>query len=139
MLLYPSVLLRDFCSKLNSLQILNNTCLHFISITFGKWIIEINMNNIKRYLGSVSVYISLLTCGLLMTISAIDQYLERKTTFETQESPLTLEDLPVFTICYKRMNFQTDYVHGYCLPQILNQSFKVHGKVNEEFIDASIT
>ena len=101
--------------------------------------IEINMNNIKRYLGSVSVYISLLTCGLLMTISAIDQYLERKTTFETQESPLTLEDLPVFTICYKRMNFQTDYVHGYCLPQILNQSFKVHGKVNEEFIDASIT
>ena len=96
-------------------------------------IIEIN-NIPKKYLGRVFVYLCLLTCGLMMTKSAIDNYLERKTSFEMEERPLTLEDLPVFTICYKRKLIQDTILtihhsHDYCHPQILNQSILFYGSI----------
>ena len=94
----------------------------------------IEINKIKKYLGRVFVYLCLLTCGLMMTKSAIDNYLERKTSFEIEESPLTLKDLPVFTICYKIKKIwdtirTIHHSHDYCHPQILNQSILFHGEI----------
>ena len=98
--------------------------------------IEINRDVMKRNLGRVFVYLSLLTLGLLMTKSAIDNYLERKTTFEIQEIPLTFEDLPVITICYKIARFPS--TDDLCHAQILNQSIVVSGTINGKAIAASV-
>ena len=46
-------------------------------------------------------YTCLLACGVFFSKDAINQYFERKTAFQTTQQRLTLEDLPVVTVCYE--------------------------------------
>ena len=46
-------------------------------------------------------YTCLLACGLFFSKDAINQYFERKTAFHTSQQKLTIEDLPVVTVCYE--------------------------------------
>ena len=58
------------------------------------------------YFNTVSIsktlsYMCLLACGLFFSKDAIDLFLEGKTAIQITQEKLTLEDLPVVTICFE--------------------------------------
>ena len=53
-------------------------------------------------------YVCLLACGLLFSKDAIEQYLEDKTALQITQEKLTLEDLPVVTICFEGLGHYCD-------------------------------
>ena len=53
-------------------------------------------------------YSCLLICGLYFSKDALYQYKERKTTFQKTAHTLTLDDLPLITICYEGLQYN-DY------------------------------
>ena len=47
-------------------------------------------------------FFGLLLYGLMLSRDAIVQYRDAKTSFDTFQQPISMEDLPVLTICYGR-------------------------------------
>ena len=80
-----------------------NQLYFFIAIT--EILFKSNMNYTKEYFCEVIVYISLLAIGLLLTKSSIDHYQDGKTYFTTDQTTITIADLPVLTICLKNDDF----------------------------------
>ena len=62
---------------------------------------KINMNYAKEYFCEVFVYISLLALGLLMTKHSIDHYQDGKTYFTTDQTTISIADVPAVTICFE--------------------------------------
>ena len=65
-----------------------------------------NMAAWHGYFNTVSVfktlsYMCLLACGLFFSKDAIDLFLEGKTALQITHEKLTLDDLPVVTICFE--------------------------------------
>ena len=65
------------------------------------------------FLGT-TVYIILLLGGLLFSKDAVDQYKEGKTATEVTMEPITPDDLPTITICYRECKAE-QYKKG-CTP-----------------------
>ena len=65
----------------------------------------IRTNNYFNVFSSSVSYACLLACGLYISRNAFDQYQEGRTAFHETKHPLTLEDLPSITICYKKLDW----------------------------------
>ena len=60
-----------------------------------------NMNYTKEYIYEAFVYIGLLALGLLMTKQSVDHYQDGKTYFTTEQSTISIADVPTVAICFE--------------------------------------
>ena len=66
------------------------------------------MTSENQYLNTISntlSYSCLLACGLYFSRDAFYQYQEGKTAFQTTVHTMTLDDLPLITICYEGLQY----------------------------------
>ena len=50
----------------------------------------------------VLLYLGLLTCGLILSWQTVKEYQKGVTSYALSQKPVTLDDLPTWTICYHR-------------------------------------
>ena len=48
-----------------------------------------------------------LGCGIHLSLDAWDQYVSARTSYNVFQEPVTLEDLPVVTVCYEKRLFKS--------------------------------